>query len=214
MLLGLLAATLACTLLVVLCYFFVDRPVAFAVERYEVNKILVFKILSEPPPIVQAWSPLALALLCVRRAWGPWTRWELALLASCVSLIVADQFRTSLGNLFGRYWPETWFDNNPSLIGDGTYGFRFFQGGDDVGSFPSGHAARIAGFTGVWWFAYPRSRFALVIVCLPMLFSLVAMNYHFVSDVIAGVFVGGLVAMYAEAFASLRRSLAEIRPKS
>jgi len=30
-----------------------------------------------------------------------------------------------------------------------------------------------------------------------MLVSLVAMNYHFVSDVIAGSVLGGLVAMYA-----------------
>ena len=30
--------------------------------------------------------------------------------------------------------------NGPSLIGTGTYGFHPFQRGDDVGSFPSGHA--------------------------------------------------------------------------
>jgi membrane-associated phospholipid phosphatase len=30
-----------------------------------------------------------------------------------------------------------------------------------------------------------------------MLVSLVAMNYHFVSDVIAGGVLGGIVAMYA-----------------
>jgi membrane-associated phospholipid phosphatase len=30
-----------------------------------------------------------------------------------------------------------------------------------------------------------------------MLASLVAMNYHFVSDVIAGSVLGGIVAMYA-----------------
>jgi membrane-associated phospholipid phosphatase len=40
------------------------------------------------------------------------------------------------------------------------------------------------------------------------------MNYHFVSDVIAGVFVGGIVAMYASALAHPNRGLLESHPKS
>jgi membrane-associated phospholipid phosphatase len=120
-----------------------------------------------------------------------------------LSLIVADEFRTSLGSLCGRYWPETWFDHNPSLIGTGTYGFHPFQWGDDIGSFPSGHAARILGFMGVWWIAWPRGRIFLAAVSLPMLASLVAMDYHFVSDVIAGSVIGGIVAAYATFLADL-----------
>jgi membrane-associated phospholipid phosphatase len=37
-----------------------------------------------------------------------------------------------------------------------------------------------------------------------MLVSLVAMNYHFVSDVIAGSVLGGIVAMYAAHLARLQ----------
>jgi membrane-associated phospholipid phosphatase len=99
--------------------------------------------------------------------------------------------------LCGRYWPETWFDNNPSLIGTGTYGFHPFESGDDTGSFPSGHAARILGFGSVWWISYPRIRLLVVLMGLPMLVSLIAMDYHFVSDVIAGGFLGGIVGLFA-----------------
>jgi len=42
-----------------------------------------------------------------------------------------------------------------------------------------------------------------IILCAPMLVSLVAMNYHFVSDVIAGSALGGIVAMYAVHLARL-----------
>jgi membrane-associated phospholipid phosphatase len=112
-------------------------------------------------------------------------------------LIVADQFRESLGDLFGRYWPETWHDNNPSLIGDGTYGFHPFRSGDDNGSFPSGHAARILGFVAPLWIGFPRVRWVCGIAAAPMLAALVAMNYHFVSDVIAGSVLGGIVGTYA-----------------
>jgi len=142
--------------------------------------------------------------LMVRRAWGPLARWQKTLAVACLSLIVADEFRTSLGDLCGRYWPETWFHNNLSLIGTGTYGFHPFESGDDIGSFPSGHAARIFGFATVWWIALPRSRAVWIVVCVPMLVSLVAMDYHFVSDVIAGSVLGGIVAAYAARLANLQ----------
>jgi membrane-associated phospholipid phosphatase len=187
---------------IVFCYVWVDRPVAFFVHRHHVAAFQPFKWLTYPPPWVQAWSPLFLTLLALRRLSGPLTRCQVALAVALLSLIVADQFRTSLGDVFGRYWPETWFNNNPSLIGTGTYGFHPFQHGDDVGSFPSGHAARILAFVTVWWFMIPRTRPLCVIVALPMLVSLVAMNYHFVSDVIAGSLIGATVAIAAVSIAA------------
>jgi membrane-associated phospholipid phosphatase len=193
-----------CVVVVVVSYIWVDRPVAFYVHDHQIEKIPVFKWLTYLPPIFQTWSPLVLALLLVSRAFRPFSRWQESLVVACLSLIVADEFRISLGDLCGRYWPETWFNNNPSLIGNGTYGFRPFEGGDDIGSFPSGHAARILGFATVWWFAMPRGRVVWILVCLPMLVSLVAMNYHFVSDVIAGSALGAIVGTYAASLANLR----------
>jgi membrane-associated phospholipid phosphatase len=195
---------------VVICYFWIDRPVAFYVHRHQINRFELFRFLTYPPPIVESFSPLVLALLMVRRAWAPFARWQSVLLAACLSLIVADVFRASLGDVFGRYWPETWFDHNPSLIGTGTYGFHPFARGDDIGSFPSGHAARILGFAVVWWIGVPRSRPLWIIVCPPMLVSLVAMNYHFVGDVVAGSVLGGIVAAYAVGLANLQASGNEV----
>jgi membrane-associated phospholipid phosphatase len=184
-------------LAVIVSYFFVDRPVAFFVHEHEVAKTRGLVWLTYPPPIVQSWSPLVLAILVVCRVWRPWSHWQRVLFVACVSLIVADQFRESLGDLCGRYWPETWHDNNPSLIGDGVYGFHPFRSGDDTGSFPSGHAARILGFVAPLWIGFPRVRWICGIAAAPMLAALVAMNYHFVSDVIAGGVLGGVVGTYA-----------------
>jgi membrane-associated phospholipid phosphatase len=192
-----------CVALVVICYFWIDRPVAFFVHRHELDQFRVFKWLTYPPPLVQTWSPLVLTALVIRWAWAPFARWQKVLLVASLSLIVADQFRSSLGDVCGRYWPETWFDNNPSLIGSGTYGFHPFVHGDDIGSFPSGHAARILGFAAVWWIAMPRTRALWIVIGLPMLVSLVAMDYHFVGDVIAGSFLGGIVGTYAAHLAEL-----------
>lgn len=195
-----------CIVAVLVCYFWIDRPVAFFVHRHHINEYQVFRWLTYPPPKLQTWSPLMLTALVVRRAWRPFVRWHKVLLVSCVSLIVADEFRISLGNVFGRYWPETWFHNNPSLIGNGTYGFHPFQRGDDNGSFPSGHAAGILSFATVWFLTTPRSRVIGAVLCTAMLVSLVAMNYHFVGDVIAGSVLGGIVAIYAAHLARLQTS--------
>ena len=201
---GTLIITAWCIAAVVICYFWVDRSVAFFIYDHHLNKIEIFRWLTYPPPEVQNWSALALTVLIVRRAWGPFVRWQKVLLVACISLIVADDFRISLGDVFGRYWPETWRHDNPSLIGTGTYGFHPFQRGDDIGSFPSGHACRILGFAGVWMIAMPRSRVVATVLCIPMLVSLVAMNYHFVSDVIAGSVLGALIALYAVRLARLK----------
>jgi membrane-associated phospholipid phosphatase len=198
-----LLALLACAVAVTFCYYFVDRPVAFFVHNHQIEKIDGFRWLTEPPPLVQSWSPLVLVVLAVRRAFGPWRPWQQVLLVACVSLIVADQFRESIGDLCGRYWPETWHNDNPSLIGTGAYGFHPFEAGDDIGSFPSGHAARTMAFATVFWLAMPRGRWLYAIIAGPMLIALVAMNYHFVSDVIAGSVLGGIVGAYACVFANL-----------
>ena len=207
LLLRTLIAIAVCTAAVLACYFWIDRSVAFFVYRHHINTIRVFRWLTYPPPEVQNWSALALAILMVRRAWGPFLHWQKVLLVACLSLIIADDFRISLGDVCGRYWPETWTHDNPSLIGTGTYGFHPFQRGDDIGSFPSGHACRILGFAAVWMIAMPRSRtvqIVVIVLCAPMLVSLVAMNYHFVGDVIAGSILGGIVAMYAAHLARLQ----------
>ncbi len=153
-----LIVTSVCIAAVFICYFWIDRPVAFFVYRHDVNTIQVFRWLTYPPPEVQNWSALVVAILVVRRTWGPFQRWQKVLLVACISLIAADDFRISLGDVFGRYWPETWTHDNPSFIGTGTYGFHAFQRGDNIGSFPLGHACRILGFAAVWMTAIPRSR--------------------------------------------------------
>lgn len=189
---------------VAICYEWVDRPMAFAVERNGLNKIAFFKLLTDPPPLIERFCPLALVLLALHRVRSAWVRWELTLFTACLCLIVADECRESIGDLCGRYWPDTWFNNNPSLLGTGAYGFHPFHGGDDVGSFPSGHAARVFGFAAVWWIVAPRGRWICLLICPPLVLSLLAMNYHFVGDVVGGTMIGAIVAAWGATLAGLR----------
>ena len=52
--------------------------------------------------------------------------------------------------------------------------------------------------------AMPGTRVIVTLLAAPMLLSLVAMNYHFVSDVIAGSVLGALIATYAVHLARLK----------
>jgi membrane-associated phospholipid phosphatase len=198
-----LIALAVCSIAVVVCYYFVDRPVAFFVHNHRIPRFEELRWLTEPPPLVQSLSPLVLVLLLIRRAGGPWRRWQHVLFVACVSVILADQFRESMGGLFGRYWPETWHHDNPSLIGTGAYGFRPFHFGEDVGSFPSGHSARIFGIASVFWIAMPRVRWLCAVLAVPMAVALVGMNYHFVGDIIAGSTLGAIVGAWATRLSSL-----------
>ena len=55
-----LITTALCIVAVLVCYFWIDRPVAFFVYRHHINTIQVFRWLTYPPPEVQNWSALGL----------------------------------------------------------------------------------------------------------------------------------------------------------
>lgn len=189
-------ALLICAGLVTVCYFLIDRPVSYFVYEHRWNRFYFLKWLTFIPPFVQTWSPLVIAACVLRPLSKPRSQCELALLAACVSVILAHQFKESLAVLFGRAWPETWVNNNPSLIGDGTFGFHFFRGNVEYASFPSGHMARLGAAMAVLWIAAPKLRWLALLVLVAEAIGLVGMNYHFVGDVIAGTIIGGIIGSY------------------
>jgi hypothetical protein len=65
-----LMAIALCIAAVLVCYFWVDRPVAFFIDHHQINKFKVFRWLTYPPPELQTWSPLVLTVLMVRRRVG------------------------------------------------------------------------------------------------------------------------------------------------
>ena len=107
-----------------------------------------------------------------------------------VSLLFAEAIKNELKFVFGRTWPETWTNHNPSFIGDGVYGFNVFHAGSAYQSFPSGHMSAACAAMTVLWLYYPRWRGLYGILAVAVGVGLVGANYHFLSDVIAGTFVG------------------------
>jgi membrane-associated phospholipid phosphatase len=171
-------------------YEWVDRPIAFFVhDRMSQNEIFVWlQRLPEAFPPLAALAFVALGLLAINT--GRFSIFQAVMLLCSLSLVAADAINDQLKFLFGRTWPETWVSNNPSLTHDGVYGFNPFHGGVGFASFPSGHAAAICAVISVLWIYYRRFQ-PLYALCVAGVFvGLIGADYHFLSDVIVGGFIG------------------------
>jgi membrane-associated phospholipid phosphatase len=171
-------------------YEWIDRPVAFFVhDRTGQNKIFIWlQWIPEVFPLSAAFAFVVLGLLALIK--DRYSRLQVVTLLCSLSLVVADAIKDQLKILFGRTWPETWVSNNPSLIHDGVYGFNPFHGGVGYASFPSGHAASICSVMSVLWICYPRFRPLYALCVAAVVVGLIGADYHFLSDVIAGGFIG------------------------
>jgi membrane-associated phospholipid phosphatase len=194
----LILALLAGSVLVVLCYFFVDRPLAQFIHnhRFYSNEFLFW-----PQFLSIRLTYCAIAGMAGVVAWWIWRPGgyvQRLLLAISANLVVTEIIKNVLKGMFGRTWPETWMENNnPSLIANGVYGFHPFQFDKTYGAFPSGHAAAAFAVVSILWIGLPRWRWlyaaAAGIVCL----ALVGLNFHYVGDVIAGAMLGSTTGFVA-----------------
>lgn len=197
-------AFFASAILVSVAYFFVDRPVAYFVHDQGLRECSFLKWLTYLPEALIFIAPLVLVLSLARFWFKPLTRHERVFLASSIGILFMLVLVRVLKIVFGRYWPETWTNGNPSLIQTGEYGFHPFHYGIAYAAFPSGHTAQTVAVISVLWHAYPRYRLIWVAVSLVVVVGLVGVNYHFVGDTIGGAFLGGLIGTLVSQWFRLR----------
>ena len=183
---------------IVVAYLFVDRPVASFVYANLHHRQLDFRKLTYVSEIVQGASVFIVAwgvwLYARRKPFGPVAEPLIrAASALCVTFAAKDQLKYA----FGRTWPETWVNNNPSFIKDGVFGFFPFHGGTGWSAFPSGHTATIVAFVATLWVIWPRWRpLYAVVVALPVI-GLIGADYHWISDIIAGGALAAAIGVVA-----------------
>ncbi len=177
---------------VIICYQWLDRPAALWVHIHFASQggpmSAPVSHFSDPllPAAAIAFFGLGLRVLAGR----PLSRLAAVVVACSVSVTMSEAVKNLLKWAFGRTWPETWTDNNPSFIHDGAYGFNWFHGGTGYELFPSGHMAAACAVLAVLWIRYPRLRSLCALAAAAIAAALVAGNFHFFSDVVAGGFVG------------------------
>src|SRR5271166_99729 len=115
--------------LVVIAYFFGDRQLAGALRPYT-NGVPFFIWLTyivKPLTVAASIAAVSVAIVAIRdRELSPVS---LAFLRLACAVLVSGVLTLELKEVFGRTWPETWINNNPSYFGNGTYGFFPFHGG-------------------------------------------------------------------------------------
>ena len=185
-----LVAALSCVMLVGLSVGFVDRPLATAMhETFHGAKPFVLLTHIVDPVLPGAALGLIAAAVCVMSGWRP-GRLGQTFIACCMAALMAYAIKDQAKFAFGRLWPETWVNNNPSWIGNGAYGFSPFHGGTGWGSFPSGHMSAIVAPLTVVWSRMPRLRWLAAVLVLLVAVGLIGADYHFLGDVIAGCYLG------------------------
>jgi len=175
---------------VTICYFWLDRPISHLAHD-RLQQFHLFEKLTLIPEALTPLAVLAFMVLGLRGLTGQLlTRFQTVLLLTGFSLAAAVVIKDQLKLAFGRAWPETWVRSNPSLIRDDVFGFFPFHGGPGYASFPSGHTTAICTVMTVLWICYPRFRPIYALCIAAVAIGLVGANFHFLSDVIAGGFLG------------------------
>lgn len=169
-------------------YAFVDRPLAIYLHAQDWRR---YAWLERPTRLCDALIAMAVVVGLVQvLGLGGRLPGRRVLNPMALAVALGSFLKEGLKYAFSRAWPETWIHHNPSLIGNGVYGFFWFQPGEAYRSFPSGHATVVFAAMTVLWLAAPRWRWLCVAACLAVCIGLLGMNYHFLSDLVAGGLLG------------------------
>ncbi len=115
--------------------------------------------------------------------------WVRNLLYCCLAVTIAMFIGETLKWFFGRFRPVMLFEQ-------GLYGFSWFADKGSMHSFPSGHNMRIFSLMTALSFVWPKARIPLISLACVVGASRVLVTRHYPSDVIAGAFVGIIVAVW------------------
>ena len=178
-------------LLGIFSYFVLDARITIFFHHLVMSHVMLHKYVSHIPDFLFQ-IVLAMTIFC----WTALSVWfargiqnvHTRFMQLCgVSVPLAYMAKTVLQYTFGRADPTMWL-LHPHLTG-----FHWFHGGAGYTSFPSGHMTVFVALAAVLWLQYPRYRKLYVTGVGLLGAALVATNYHFVSDVVAGTYLGILI---------------------
>jgi membrane-associated phospholipid phosphatase len=184
-------STLLLTTLTTLCVRYLDAPLASLVRDRLFTNLKWSNLTSNLPDllllVVLITSAAALILYRIRVRRG--IDDAVTRLAKLVSWAAPASYLTKavLKFVFGRVNTRTWLQQ-PEL-----YGFHWFQRRPGCEGFPSGHMLVVVTLLAALWRFYPKVRPWCLVLGVTLGVALVATDYHFLSDVIAGAYLGAAV---------------------
>ena len=140
--------------------------------------------------ILSAETATVMVLIFVRLVRGKLPHYAEALAVACLVSICAHAIDDTVLKLFFGV-------PSPADVAQGAHHALHLWKGSPQSGFPSGHMALAAAFAGVFMRLYPISIWLLSSLLFAAAALLIAGDWHFLSDIIAGAFVGisaGLLA--------------------
>ena len=179
-----------CVAAIALCIAFVDRPVAEFVETH-IRHTEFWDWLDRAmhPFIFVVGAALLFFLGCgvwsiSGRELPTWTETPFLISAAVMWGIACE---IGLKHIFGRGWPD------PTYVQQHRYGFRLLHGASHWDAFPSGHTTVALAILSVLWILKSRWAAPVTPIVVLLLAALVVGNFHWLSDVIAGTFLGASI---------------------
>ncbi|GBQ39170.1 phosphatase PAP2 family protein [Acidocella aminolytica] len=176
------AAAVGLAVLRPLTILFIDQPVTLSWVHHQTLRPL-FQACAARSLLTLPGTGLILLWALSRHLRGqPALDWLWLALATPVATAAKDELKW----MIGRPWPWSWLKYS-------LYSFHPFAQSIRYGSFPSGHTGYSAAPLGVLWALRPRWRplWAGLLLVMP---GQVCADYHFLSDVPAGLLTGGFCA--------------------
>lgn len=189
--------TLATSFLFIVSYAFIDQPLARYFQNASPTLHAVFTQitrLGEGGVYLVPLGLLFLGALWRRRAALAW-RAGFVFAAIALPGLLADIVKP----VFGRARPKLLFEQH-------LFGFTWSGPHADRWSFPSGHSVTVMALATALYAIYPRAWPAYAVLALAVMASRVIIDAHYLSDVIAGAYLG-LVATWALSATARRRGI-------
>ena len=182
-----LLSLVATAIATAVCVIWVDRPAAEFFDRHFPQAEWRLWI----DRFIAPFDAAVLAALVFLLACGTWVisgrrlaSWTRTLTLCSWAAMWAAAADIILKHVFGRGWID------PTYLGDGLYGFHFLNGSPHWDCFPSGTASISSAVAAVLWIVTPRSRWWGLLIVVLLCAGVLVTNYHWVGDVVAGVFIG------------------------
>ena len=176
---------------IAVCHRFIDESLAVFVSNFLFSNSVWREYTSGIPDslffAVCVITALAYAVYRIRSKKGIYNKDTLFFLLITYAVPASYLVKSVLKYIFGKTNTREW------LLRDEPYGFHWLHGGEGYSGFPSGHMAVFTVLAAALWRFYPNYKPLYLLLTLILAFALIATNYHFLSDVIAGAYMGVIV---------------------
>jgi membrane-associated phospholipid phosphatase len=171
--------------------FFLDGPIAIFCKRMARSSRSLAILMGDMPDLLLPVAGLATVLAWIGygilRRRGINNNYTQFFKLTAVTIPVSYAVKSVLKYVFGRVETRHWLRHPVSL------GFHFFTGNGDLSGFPSGHMTVFTVVVAAAYVYLPRYRWVYVGLLASLAILLIVTDYHFLSDVIAGTWLGILV---------------------